>query len=128
LQNHTIDELNEAVVDFLKNKSNNREDINVALEIIAQFYGISKRTLIKSTDRGKVSVARKMAYIILHFDLGLNTRFIAKRIFDKWQNSVSVAITYYKRLDPSLKQDKIFLDNYEHLQLKIKNKTDHENL
>ncbi len=130
LKKCTVPELNEAVEAFLKTRNENTEGIAIVLELVADTYNLTTRTLTTSNTRGKVQVARMMAYCLLHFDLGLNTRYIAKRIFGKWQNSVNLGILYYKRLDANiktskdslLKEDKEFMENYERLQLKIKNK------
>lgn len=122
LRNNTVKELNEAVVHFLKNKDEKIEEAHQVLQIVADEFAISKRVLQKSSARGKVETARKMAYCLLHFDLGLNTRYIAKRLFDRWVNSVSNGIKYYKSLDLKIKQDKDFMSTYERLQLKISTK------
>ncbi len=119
-----LKELNSALVNLIKEKGETigeieKERVEKVLDLVAEEYSISKRTLQKSTARGNVQVARKMAYCLLHFDVGLNTRYIAKKIFDKWQNSVSVAIQFYKRLDVKIPADKKFLNTYERLQLKI---------
>lgn len=120
LRSHTVEELNAAMVSVLKNGSERREEIEHVLGIVADHYGISKRTLVHSNSRGNTQRARYHAYLIFHFDLGMNTRFIAQKIFNKWQNSISVAILYYKRLDTAIKTDKEFLDIYELLQNKVK--------
>lgn len=121
LKNHTVRELNEAVVKFLKakNTTDKREGVDEVLEAVANNYGISKRVLIKSTARGKVHTARQMAYVILHYDTGLDTRYIANKIFSKWQNSVSIAIQFFKRLDPENELDREFLRTYDKLKHKL---------
>lgn len=122
LRNNTVQELNQAVVHFLKNKDEKIEEAHQILQIVADEFAISKRVLQKSSARGKVEIARKMAYCLLHFDLGLNTRYIAQKLFDRWVNSVSNGIKYYKSLDLKIKQDKDFMSTYERLQLKISTK------
>lgn len=121
LETHTVIELNEALTSFLKNKTQDKNSVGVneVLEIVCSNYGISKRTLLKSTARGKVQVARKITYCLLHHKLGLPARYISKRIFDKWPNSISIAIQYYNKLDPNNKVDREFIDTYEKLKQQI---------
>ncbi len=121
LRSHTVEELNAALTTILKDKNDRSKEIDFVLELVADTYGISKRTLVQSNCRGKVQVAKKQCYCLLHFSLGMNTRYIAARIFNKWQNSVSAGIIYYKRLDVTIKSDKEFLDTFNELELKIKN-------
>jgi hypothetical protein len=121
LRTHTVEELNTALNTVLKDKNDRSKEIDFVLELVAQKYDISKRTLVQSNCRGKVQIAKKQCYCLLHFTCGMNTRFIAARIFNKWQNSVSAGIIYYKRLDPAIKDDKEFLDTFNELELKIKN-------
>ena len=116
LRHHTVDELNTALLDVLKSKTDKKEDISIVLELVSKEYNISKRTLINSTARGDIQVAKKMAQCLLHFSLGLNTRYIAARIFNRWQNSVSKSILYYKGLDLSVPIDKDFNDKYNKLE------------
>lgn len=122
LRNNTVKELNAAVLHFLKNKDEKIEEAHLILQVVADEFSISKRVLQKSSARGKVETARKIAYCLLHFDLGLNTRYIAEKLFDRWVNSVSNGIKYYKSLDMKIKQDKEFMSTYERLQLKISTK------
>lgn len=122
LRNNTVKELNAAVVHFLRNKDEKIEEAHLILQVVADEFSISKRVLQKSSARGKVETARKIAYCLLHFDLGLNTRYIAEKLFDRWVNSVSNGIKYYKSLDMKIKQDKEFMSTYERLQLKISTK------
>ncbi len=121
LRTNTVQELNSAIVLFLKNKDDRREEINNVLETVAEHYGISKRTLIKSSARGNIQTARVMSYCLLNFELGLTTRYIANTIFNKWQNAISNGIKYYKRLDSKIKTDKEFIDSYVALKKKITN-------
>jgi chromosomal replication initiation ATPase DnaA len=122
LKNNTAAELNEAVVDFLKQKKawDKKKEIDAVLEMCAEEYGINKRTILHSTARGDVKKARYTAYCLLNFVLNLPTRHIASKIFGKWQNSITVAILYFKRIDPRIKADKDFLDIYNRLEVRVK--------
>ncbi len=119
LKSHTIEELNAALCVVLKTRYEKIDEVDFVLDITAKAYGISKNTLLKSTSRGKVNVARKLSYCLLNLETGLSTRYIAKRIFQKYQNSISVGILYYKRLDPKIKADREFIEMYEKLRLQI---------
>lgn len=115
----SVEELNEATVEYLKNKNKHSPAIDTILDLVSECYAISKRTLKTSNARGKVQVARNMAYCLLHFDAGLPTRYIAIQIFGKWQTSVTKGITYYKNLDMQIRRDADFMDTYTKLQLKL---------
>ena len=133
LKHSTVDDLNEALTDFLKTKGKDTTRIECVLDLVSAKYSITKRTLKTSNARGKVQIARNMAYCLLHFDVCLDTRYVA-RIFDKWPNCVSRGISYFKLLDGRLqkngeflelymddkyKKDREFMDNYRMLQKKI---------
>ena len=116
LRHHTVDELNDALLDVLKNRPDKKESISFVLELVAKEYRISRRTLVNSTARGEIQTAKKMAQCLLHFVLGLNTRYIAARIFNRWQNSVAKSILYYKSIDLNVPADKEFNDMYNKLE------------
>jgi len=122
LENGSLEELNNVVADYSKLKDVNSENIDIVLCLVAEAYDISVRTLKMSNARGKVQTARNCCYLLLHLDLCLNLRYIGKRIFGKWPNSVARGINYYKRLDLKIKTDKEFNDVYENIRVKLKQK------
>lgn len=123
LKTYSVAEFNTAVIEVLKSQETDlkKAEVNKVLDIVAEQFSISKRTLIKSSGRGTIQTAKFQAYLLLHFDLGLNTRYIAERVFDKWQNSIMCAIRYYKSLNTEIPEDREFLEVYTLLQKKIIN-------
>ncbi len=122
LRNNTVEELNRAVVNFLKNKDKDckQGQINKVLQIVCSHYNISRRVLIEGPVRADLKNPRYLCYVILHTELQLPIRFIAARVFKKWHNSIGVAINYFRKLDPKIKTDKEFLEIYEKLKVQLK--------
>ncbi len=114
LKKYSVKELNDAIIHFLGKKHDKTEEIEHILDIIATDYSISKRTLKTSKARGEIQDAKQIAYCLLHINLGLPIRYIAKRIFMyKWHNSVATGIHRYKRLNLNVKPDRQFKDKYD---------------
>lgn len=113
LNRYTIKELNEAIVTFLNKKDDKSKEIMFILDIVSQEFQINIRTLKKKNVRGMTSEAKQIAYCLLHFNLGLSTRYISARVFNNWHSVVHKAILRFKNANPNLKPDKIFLDKYE---------------
>lgn len=123
LQTHTVKELNDAVTNFLKNKDNKYPlGVDIVLDTVSAYFGISRRILVFSTARGNIQKARYIAYILLNKEFNIPTRYIAKTVFHKWPNNVMVALNYFKKLQPEIKADKQFLETYELLKIKVKAK------
>lgn len=116
LRTHSVEELNDALSEVLKDKSDKKQEINFVLDLVANEYKTTRRSLVNSTARGNIQTAKKMAQCLLHFVLGLNTRYIAARIFNRWQNSISKSISYYKTLNLAVQPDKDFNDKYNKLE------------
>lgn len=114
-----LNQLNQRVIDLLNSKDDKQKYVDFALKLVCDEYGISKRILINSTARGKFQQARIMAYCLLHHELGLPARYIAKRIFDKWHNSILDGLRYFKTIDMSIKEQKQFHEVYIRLQEKL---------
>ncbi len=114
-----LSQINNSIVESLNKKDNNKEYIDLAIQIVCEEYLISKRTLIKSAARGKVQEAKMVSYCLLHCDLDLPIRYISIRVFNrKWHTPVARGITYYKTLNLDIKEQKQFYDTY----LRLKNK------
>jgi len=127
LQHHSPEELNAAIVEILNRKDDKVEEINFIITSVCDKFNISKRTLKKSKARGHHQQARQLAYVLLHRDLGLPIRYIAKRIFDKWPNSVNVAIKYHRDCDEKIPSEKEFLSLYAELQNQLIDYTKRQN-
>ena len=121
LKTYSVKELNKAIVEYLNKKPDitNKEDIDFVLLLVCEEYNVTKRILINSTGRGKIQQAREIAYCLLHFDLGLTLRYIAKRIFFKWHNTVAISCRHLKNVNVNLKPEKEFKDKYDFLQKKL---------
>lgn len=119
LQRYSISELNEAIVSVLKNKRSQRPDINYVLQIVADRYKISTKTLTNSKARGRIQDARMLAYCLLHYTIGCSTRFIASK-FNRTNNAVGRVLKMYKALEPAKFKDHAdFIQDYEQCQEKI---------
>ncbi len=114
-----LNQINESIIDLLNKKDNKQKYVDIALKLVCEEYNISKRILIKSTARGKFQQARIMAYCLLHHELGLTSRYIGKRIFDKWHNSISNGLRYFKTIDTDIKEHKQFDEIYTRLRQKL---------
>jgi chromosomal replication initiation ATPase DnaA len=119
LKNYSVKELNEAIIDFINKKDDKTEEIDYVFQIVCDEYKTSPRILKKNNVRGVLHEAKQIIYCILHFNLGLSTRFIADRVFNNWHNSVHSGIKKYKLCDPAIKQDRIFLEKYSLLSAKF---------
>lgn len=120
LKHYTLPELN----DYLSVALNKKEDTHFAekyiLDLVCEAYNISYRALIYSKSNQSITRARQVAFCLLHFTLGLSTRYIAKRVFHfKYHNTVGSAIKMYKNLDPDIKPDREFQQSVEALKEKV---------
>jgi hypothetical protein len=99
------------------------------IDTICADFKIPRGTFLKGRGKGKVQEARKYAYCILHNDLNLTIRYIAKRVFSlKWHTSVSVVLKYEKTLKTELKPDRLFLENLTRLRQAIKEKINNDTI
>lgn len=121
LKKFTIKELNDYINTFLHDRQPKTPEIDYIFDIVCLNYKTTKSTLLKPHIRGELNEAKQIIYCILHFELGLPTRYISAKIFDCWHNSVFSGIKKFRGLDPKLKQDKEFLDRYNQLLEQFKN-------
>ena len=111
LQKYEIEELNEALVLLLSKKSDQKSEIDYVIKLVSEIYEITPNTLLTSRSRGKIQQARKLAYCLLHYTLGLSIRQIAQ-LFNRFHNSVASALKEYKKHEPNrFKTDKEFEKN-----------------
>ncbi len=125
LKKYTLGEINESLQlmansnESDKKKDKNKE-VSLVLDAVCKEYGIEKDILIYGKSKKDLQQARNIAYCILHIDLGLPIRYIAKRIFFlNWHNSVGVAIKYHKNLNLNIPPDKKFKEMLETVQKTI---------
>jgi chromosomal replication initiation ATPase DnaA len=119
LKRYTVKELNDAIITFLNKKEDKNEEIDYIFQIVAEEYETNIRMLKKSNVRGILQEAKQIIYCILHFKLGLSTRYIAEKIFSNWHTSVHTGIRRFKSCDTNLKQDREFVEKYNLLSDKF---------
>lgn len=133
LKKFTLQEINDSFHSLLQNKEDKQKDkqkeIELVLDTVCKEYGITKDFLIKGKAKGFLQEARNVSYCILHIDLGLSIRYIAKNVFFlDWHNSVGIAIKYYKELNLDIVPDKKFKEKLEKVKNKIVLKTKNDKL
>ena len=116
-----VKEVNEAITKALYEKTDKADEVDFILNEIAKDFNITRRNFIMSKKHGYVQQARQLAYCLLYFDIGLSLRAIAN-IFNKYVRSVAIAIENYRKLNPTIKKDKDFIEKYEMYQKKILDK------
>jgi chromosomal replication initiation ATPase DnaA len=119
LKIYSVKELNNAISKILTKKEEKVEEINYVLDLVCEHFEISLSQLKKKGARGRIIDAKQTAYCLLHFNMGLPIRYIAKKIFNNWPNSISTGIKRVKNADIKIKQDEIFMLNYKKLQQKL---------
>lgn len=122
LETHSIKELNAALSDVLDDKADMREEIQMVLQVVSKEFGCTPKMLMQKNARGEMRDAQDLCYGLMHIDLRLKVRFIAKRIFSCWPTSVSKGATRLKKLNPKINQDKILIARYENLKQALANK------
>lgn len=116
LKNHSVKELNHALVSALNNKEDKQDEITYVLHLVCKTYDIGTKSLKSNYMRGKVQDAKQMCYCLLHFNLGLSIRYISKRIFFNWPTSVLLGIKRYKTANLNIKHEREFVETYEILR------------
>jgi len=114
-------EISGAINNFQKNKLPNREEVDKVIQLVADEYSVSVRSIMSSSSSSKTREAKFMVYSLLHIYLGISIRVIARTIFHNWHNSVNRAISYYNKCDPKIKQERDFLEMYKKLETKLNN-------
>lgn len=113
LKTYSVKELNDAIISFLNKKDDKSEEIDHIFSIVCEEYKTTPRILKKNNIRGDLHEAKQIIYCLLHFNLGLSTRYIADRIFFNWHGSVYSGIKKFKNCDSNIKQDREFLEKYQ---------------
>ena len=131
LKKFTLKELNESLYYVLKSKVDKQKDkkkhIDIVINLVCAEFNLKKEQLIHGRGKGIVQDARKIAYCILHFNLNLPIRYVAKRIFFlNWHTSVGAVIQYHNSLNLSIKPDKDFKDKLDLIQTKAISKIENQ--
>ena len=112
LKKFTVKELNDAIISFLNKKDDKSQEIEFVLSLICEEFNTNLRTLTTNV-RGILHEGKQIAYCVLHFNLGLSTRYIADKIFNNWHTSVHTGIQRFKNCNMQIKQDREFMERYE---------------
>lgn len=126
LKTHSVEELNAAITVAINNREDKKADIDYVLNLVANAYNISIKTLM-SNGRGKIVDAKQTAYCLLHINLGLSIRYIAKCVFFNWHTSVFTGIKRLKSANPKVKSDAEFINVYDRLRLQLEKYILHKN-
>jgi hypothetical protein len=117
LKKHSVKELNQAIIKVLNKKDDKSTEIEFVIKSVAEKFNLPVDTLLHGKGRGKLQDAKHICYCLLHFDLSIQIRYIAQRIFFNWPNSVQKGIDRYKSASIStMKIDKQFIEIYTELQ------------
>jgi chromosomal replication initiation ATPase DnaA len=100
LKVYSVRELNDAILSALNEKYDLKKEVDFVLKSVASNYKVQKSLIMRSKKRGEIQEARMICYAILHYDLEISTRQIAKRIFKKYPNSIQDALKKFKELEP----------------------------
>lgn len=114
LKKFSVKEMNNQLSQIIKDKD--ESDIKKALNLVCKEFNVPYQTLMQKNQRGELHDAKDIAYCLLHFDLNLKVRYIAKEIFDNWPNSVSKGVNRLKKINVKVKQDEIFFCRYSKLR------------
>lgn len=114
-----VKELNEAIISFISMKEDINQEIDYVIKIVCNDYQTNIEKLKQKNVRGVFYDAKHIIYCILHLNLGLSIRHIAKYIFFNDPMSVYSGIKRYKKADMNLKQDKMFVERYNRLSEKL---------
>lgn len=119
LSKYTVKELNEAIISFISKKNDKSAEVDYVFKIVCEDFNITEDKLKQKNIRGIYFDAKQIIYCILHFNLGISIRNIAKYIFSNNHMSVYSGIKRFNNINTNLKQDKIFLEKYNTLSNKF---------
>ena len=117
LKNYTIKELKDGIVSYFNKKDDKTFEINTILSVVSDYYETTISTLKEKNVHGDLHDAKQLCYCLLHFQLGLSTRYIGGRVFDyNCHTNVHRGIMRYKKANMDLKPDRDFVEKYEVLK------------
>jgi chromosomal replication initiation ATPase DnaA len=119
LSKYTVKELNEAIISFISKKNDKSVEVDYVFKIVCEDFNITEDKIKQKNIRGTYYDAKQIIYCILHFNLGISIRNIAKYIFSNNHMSVYSGIKRFNTVDINLKQDKLFLEKYNKLSQKF---------
>lgn len=120
LKKHSLREINEAIVSFIRRKDGKRAEIGIVMDIVCEEFKITHSQLKKKRARGDIHLAKELTCCLLHFNFDFSFRFISAEVFSNENHYVVTrAIKRYRTADENHKQDAIFLNKYENLQERL---------
>jgi len=121
LKKHSVKELSDAILNHIGNSDNHKtSDVNKVFEIVGADFGIMPNTIKRARNNYKVTDARHIVYCLLHYDLKLSIRHIAKKVFDFYPNSVVQGLKRLKHAEPDkIKVDAEFVEAYNRSKEKL---------
>lgn len=124
LQRFSVQELNKAITSYIKKRSiaDMGNIIEYALKLVCDEYDISRRSLMSNNKKRATQDAKRIAYTLLHDELGLTIRYIASNVFSCYPNTVVSGISKLKSADANIKHEKVWLDKYFKLRKKMTDK------
>jgi chromosomal replication initiation ATPase DnaA len=111
----TVKELNEAIISFISTKYDKSHEIDYVFKIVSDDYNVNPEILKQKNVRGIYNEAKEIIYCILHFNMGLSIRYIAKYVFFNNHMTVHGGIKKFNNLNENFKQDKLFMERYNKL-------------
>jgi hypothetical protein len=128
LEHYSVPEFNNYLTTAIYKKDDTSFAQDYILSIVCQTYNITLSNLLNSKSNQSITKARRVAFCILHYTLGLSTRYIANNIFKfKYHSAVGDAIKRYKEVNLKVKTDKEFKDDIDEITKKVLIKINSEN-
>lgn len=114
LKVYSVRELNDALLIALNEKFDFKKEVDFVMRSVASNYKVQRSLILTSKKRGEIQEARMIVYAILHYDLEISARQIAKKIFNKYPNSILDALKKFRELEPEkFSKDKGIMDRYK---------------
>ncbi len=82
-------------------------------------HNIKKEHLLMSYKRGETSVAKKMAIILVKQQIDIGNEELSKYFGTSTRQRIHEIFQEYKNMNKKYKEDAIFLERYDRLQIKI---------
>ena len=123
LKIYGLKELNSSLETLLKKNDDDNYKIELILKLVCVEYGINKKVLLHSTERGEVQEARRIAICLLFFNTNTTIRKIAKLVFQRdYHLFIQKAIKRHRSINVNIKPDRLYKEKYDKLEKIIKTK------
>lgn len=101
-----------ALEDTVGNRKYDKDEIELIIQIVCSHYKVSSKALKNTKGKGIVKEAKHQCYCLMHFELKLPLRYISSKVFKSSHMTVYNGVKRYRELNPKLKLDKEFIDDY----------------